>query len=672
LLKKLSILLAFLLTVAAAQDLPKGLTPAEKELMKTYVFPSSTEGVQTPPAFPVRTMAEWETLGGLIITWTSYQSILRQIVDFAQDEVPIYIICSDSNTVKNYLTQGGVPLNNLNFILAPFNSIWVRDYGPWTVYGGGVDSLLLVDWVYNRPRPSDDASPQAFANRYGAVLHETTLEPYRFVATGGNFMADGLGTGFSSKLIINENSSKTEAQINSIVSSFMGIDRYIKMDVLPYDGIHHIDMHMKLLDEETLLVGEYPPGVSDGPQIELNLQYVRNNFLSPFGRPYKIVRIPMPPDASNIYPSQGGDYRTFTNSVFVNKTVIVPTYDVRYDTTALRIYREALPGYRVIGINSNAIIPASGAIHCITKEIGVKDQIHIVHDRLPLLQPVPGLGYPVKAYAKSKLPVTRSLLYYTTDTLAGWNSVPLQNITGDSVIGYIPEMTPGRDVFYYFSIATQNRTVTRPITAPTGFFRFFTDVPLPVELSDFDLFTQNGEVVVTWTTSSEVNNRGFEVERKLEGSEYWSVIGFVQGAGTSTAMKNYRFSDKLPGTGTISYRLKQYDNDGTVKMFNAASVDVEEFGYELYQNYPNPVNASVNSTVVYFTLRDDSYAALTLYNAIGEEVMKPVSSILGKGIHKVEIPTRELTAGVYFYRLETIPQGNGMKNTLIRKMIVTK
>ena len=648
------------------------MTPEEMEMMKNYRFPTSTEGIQTPPTFPVRTMAEWEPLGGLIITWTSYQSILRQVVDFAQDEVPLFIICSDSNSVKTYLTQGGVPLNNLNFIIAPFNSIWVRDYGPWTVYGGGVDSLLLIDWVYNRPRPNDDASPQAFANRYGAVLHETTLEPYRFVATGGNFMTDGLGTAFSSKLIINENSSKTEAQINSIVSDFMGIDRYIKMDVLPYDGIHHIDMHMKLLDEETLLVGQYPQGVSDGPQIELNLQYVLNNFQTPFGRPYKVVRIPMPPDSQNKYPSQGGDYRTYTNSVFVNKTVIVPTYDVKYDTTALRIYREALPGYNIVGVNSNSIIPASGAIHCITKEIGIKDQIHIVHNLIPVIQPVPGLGYPVKVYYKSKLPVTQALLYYTTDTLAGWNSVPLQTLAGNDAVAYIPETGINKTIFYYFSISTQTRTVTRPIMAPAGFYRFITDSPLPVELTSFDLYTQNGEVVARWSTATELNNRGFEIERKKASDTGWQKVGFISGAGTSTSQVTYTFTDKTPGTGTVMYRLKQFDLDGTVKIYGERSVDVDEFGYVLYQNHPNPVNISDGSTVVYFTLKDEAFTTLTLFNSIGEEVARPVSTTMGKGIHKVEISTAALPAGVYFYRFETVASGNNGKQTQMKKMIVTK
>ncbi len=82
-------------------------------------------------------------------------------------------------------------------------------------------------------------------------------------------MVDGLGTAFSSKLVFEENPTKTEEQIDSIMNLFMGINRFIKMDNLQYDVIHHIDMHMKLLDEETLLVGEYPTGVSDGPYIEI-------------------------------------------------------------------------------------------------------------------------------------------------------------------------------------------------------------------------------------------------------------------------------------------------------------------------------------------------------------------------------------------------------------------
>ena len=116
-------------------------------------------------------------------------------------------------------------------------------------------------------------------------------------------MSDGHGTAFASELILEENEAgnpyfvtvKDEVEIDDMMSDYMGISRYIKMPVLPYDEIHHIDMHMKLLDEETLLVSEYPTGAADGPQIEANLQYVLSNFNSMFGTPYKVIRITVPP-----------------------------------------------------------------------------------------------------------------------------------------------------------------------------------------------------------------------------------------------------------------------------------------------------------------------------------------------------------------------------------------
>ena len=107
-------------------------------------------------------------------------------------------------------------------------------------------------------------------------------------------MSDGFGTGFSSRLVVDENgpggffnpTSKTEAEIDTLMKQFMGIKTYVTMPVLPYDGIHHIDMHMKLLDEETLLVGEYPFGIADGPQIEQNISYIQQNFTSVFSTIY--------------------------------------------------------------------------------------------------------------------------------------------------------------------------------------------------------------------------------------------------------------------------------------------------------------------------------------------------------------------------------------------------
>ncbi|MEY3444328.1 MAG: hypothetical protein RLZZ519_2609, partial [Bacteroidota bacterium] len=363
---------------------------------------------------------------------------------------------------------------NVDFFQAPFNSIWCRDYGQWNIYTHDVDSLALIDWIYNRPRPKDDTVPSSIARHESLPLYQTTVAPYDLIHTGGNFMTDGFGTGFSSNLILDENPSHTAAEIDTIMAKFMGINRYVKMTTLPYDDIHHIDMHMKLLDEETLLVGEYPQGVADGPQIEANLQYVLSNFNSIYGTPYKVVRMPMPPDAAGRYPNNNGDYRTYTNAVFVNKTILVPGYETRYDTTAQRIWEEAMPGYNVEFINCNSIIPSLGALHCITKEVSASDPMLISHQ--PLADTYDSQNpYQVDARIQHRSGIALAELYYRTDTLLPFQSVAmtLSNAPNHTWTANIPAQAPGTKIDYYISaVANSGKAQVRPMPAPAGYWSF--------------------------------------------------------------------------------------------------------------------------------------------------------------------------------------------------------
>src|ERR1043166_667253 len=120
-----------------AQNDSHRLSEKEKAAMPAYLrnLPQhSPAGFTNPPSSAVRASAEWEEIDALIITWTSYTSILREIVRAAQTETKVIIVCSDSNTVKNSLTGSGIPLTNLQYIIAPFHTVWSRDYGPWDIY----------------------------------------------------------------------------------------------------------------------------------------------------------------------------------------------------------------------------------------------------------------------------------------------------------------------------------------------------------------------------------------------------------------------------------------------------------------------------------------------------------------------------------------------------------
>jgi len=489
------LLLLFFVSSASAQNIPLGFTKEETKMLDWYDFHNFSEkGITTPPNIPVRTMAEWEEIAAICITWTQFKSILAQIILYAKEEVEVILICESASLAQSQLLNiYDLPnLDNITFLERDYNKIWMRDYGPNTVYYNDVDSLAIVDWIYNRVRPDDDVIPDGIGELLNIPVFSTILEPTDVVNVGGNFTSDGLGTGFSSKLILTENgpeniydvTPKDEVQIDAIMEEWMGIDRYIKMDELPYDGIHHIDMHMKLLDEETILVGEYPAGQADGPQIEENINYILEYFQSPFGTPYKIERIQMPPE-NGIYPDNGAAYRTYTNSVFVNKTILVPIYqEEQFDTTALCIYRENMPGYNVVGIDCNSIIQLSGALHCITRSIGVADPLWIVHQEL--CNQIDNFSdHEVKAMIKHRSGITTANLYWKTDLDAEYESIPmtLTDSEIDEWTGFIPNQGMDAEKIYYYIEGTSNsgKTQVRPLPAPEGYFEFETNFATSTE-----------------------------------------------------------------------------------------------------------------------------------------------------------------------------------------------
>lgn len=473
--------------VAQNQPLPKWMTDEEKTLLPNYSFhQNSDRGITTPPEGNLRTMAEWEETEYLLLTWVpNYSSTLTRITAAAVEETKVLIITNNPNSVTNTLTNANVPLNNVEFLNRGFNTVWIRDYAANTVYKDWNDERILVDWIYNRPRPLDNSAPEAYASQLNIPLYQMTEAPTDVIATGGNFMSDGFGTAFSSNLILDENGSgnnfnatvKSEADIDNIFQDFMGIETYIKMENLPYDAIDHIDMHMKLLDEETLLVSEYPPGVADGPQIEANLQYVLSNFNSVYGTPYRVVRIPSPPSVSGLFPDQNGHYRTYANQVFVNNTVIVPFYREEYDTIAQRILEDAMPGYKIVGVNVDGdfgeqLIAAGGAIHCITHAVGIEDPLMISHQRLrdteDDLNP-----YEVSAYISHRSGIEEATLFYKTNLEDSYQSVSMQNTSDDDWTALIPAQDKGTTIYYYVSAtANSGKSSNRPMPAPEGYWKF--------------------------------------------------------------------------------------------------------------------------------------------------------------------------------------------------------
>ncbi|MBK7630137.1 MAG: T9SS type A sorting domain-containing protein [Ignavibacteriales bacterium] len=189
----------------------------------------------------------------------------------------------------------------------------------------------------------------------------------------------------------------------------------------------------------------------------------------------------------------------------------------------------------------------------------------------------------------------------------------------------------------------------------------------PVELTSFAATTDNKNVNLNWSTATELNNSGFQVERS-SGSEY-QVVGFVAGHGTTTEVQNYSYSDKNVDAGTYTYRLKQVDFDGTFEYSNAIEVEVlgvKEFA--LGQNYPNPFNPS---TKINFSLAVDSKVSLKIFDVLGQEVATLINGQLAAGSQEVSFNASSLNSGVYFYRIDASGI-DGQKFSSVKKMILTK
>ncbi|TES92818.1 MAG: T9SS type A sorting domain-containing protein [Candidatus Cloacimonadota bacterium] len=424
--------------------------------------------VTSPPSGWVETPGELEPLYGVFVTWRYgwYDYIFYEIVREVVEVSRAYIIVrsgSEQTNVTNYLNSHGVPLDSVYFMTFSNNSIWIRDYGPWFMRQED-NTEGIVDFIYNRPRPLDDTIPWRIGNAWGIQVYGSPLEH-----AGGNFMVDGLGTGFASDLIYDENLGYSPAEIESLMLAYSGLEQFIVVQKMNIEYTGHIDLWTKILNDTLVLVGEYAPGHPNYNLLNQNADLIaslknREDF------PFRVARMPMPWSMSDAPP-------TYLNSLMVNNKVLVPTWGLAEDDTAIFIYQQLLPDHQIVGINCSAMSGSGGAIHCITMQAPSRLYIHIKHYPLPdstndTLNP-----YRVRAQiiTSSSLTAESTLVYYKINSSPAFDVTPLAAV-GDTpgvYAGYIPAQSPGDTVYYYLQAKnSDNIRRTSPVDVPPHIYSF--------------------------------------------------------------------------------------------------------------------------------------------------------------------------------------------------------
>jgi hypothetical protein len=189
---------------------------------------------------------------------------------------------------------------------------------------------------------------------------------------------------------------------------------------------------------------------------------------------------------------------------------------------------------------------------------------------------------------------------------------------------------------------------------------------VPVELLAFTASVNNSEINLLWSTASELNNRGFEIERSINDADNFVTIGFVEGESTSTEINYYSFTDHpdFSGKSVLYYRLKQVDFDGTYSYSDIVQVTYDvPSTFVLNQNFPNPFNPS--TSITYFVPKE-SFVTIKIYDFLGREVKTLVNNFLSTGSYEILFDASDLTSGTYFYTMIA----ENYSNT--KKMIILK
>ncbi|MEE9230148.1 MAG: agmatine deiminase family protein [Acidobacteriota bacterium] len=444
------------------------------------------------PRFP-RVAAEWEPALGALVRWPPVVP-KELLVEIAEDDRLFLLVDDDAaqRKAEMELEDLGIDLEVVDFILVGDSSSlsWPRDWGPFALFDEegmfhladprfvGYPSatpacegrLFTLDIPFFGEDPIDDNATEIVAKTLG--FSNLRLP---FALTGGNALVDGHGTAFSTCVMLNENRrylGVSEDEFYRATEAQLGISNYVIVPNFEWFGIQHIDCLLKPLDEETILVKRVPEGHPDHEPIKEIVTYLAT-LTNPHGRPYRIVRIDTPPYLLGHFVAN------YTNSLILNRKILVPLFGISADEAALQTWRELMPGYEVIGFENPGFWGWSwlDALHCRVRAIWDPEMLYMHHRRLDeRMDAAP--SYHIEAlirdHSGAGLIEEELILSWRLHGQAEWNETGLRTEANPEMFtASISGPEPGDMVEYFLSAADRSgRRETLPRGAPAGFYTF--------------------------------------------------------------------------------------------------------------------------------------------------------------------------------------------------------
>ncbi len=428
---------------------------------------------------------EFEKMEGLLLTWDYHPQrdpVTAAVAKAVQPSATVWIIYypgqapMDTTEIRNFLRDQGVADENVHLIPGWTETLWIRDYGPFTGYN--IQTIppyrYFMDAGYSAyNRPKDDSIPTQLANSWGIPVVDLPLQ-----FEGGNVLFDGTGRGWGSTRIFEQNTNYSQTQVKAMLEEYFGLEDFMFLQKLTQSGggqWAHVDMYMKILDSETIMISEYPDWVPDYFLIE-SFAITLGSMTNFDGTPYRIVRIPAPPKANgNWATTQNDEMRTYTNSIIINDVVVVPSYNLpEYDSVAKQIYQENMPGYRIEMVDATVLTPLYGALHCITKEVTKPEYLRIRHQKITGMLTYTNPYMVIDARIDCNLTADSAFVYFKFNDETEFIRVSMTPGC-PYYVGVINGIQKTDTVHYYIYTARNGDEVVLPPPAPNSYFSFWFD-----------------------------------------------------------------------------------------------------------------------------------------------------------------------------------------------------
>jgi len=623
-----------------------------------------------PPEGIIRNVAEFDQMQAVLIRYPF--GIPVELIREMAEETEVLTIVANANeeqTVLGIYEDHNVDLDNCSFLYAPTDSYWVRDYGPWFAFDGNKQPGI-VNFPYNRNRPNDNDIPIRISEYLDIDLYGMNL-----THTGGNYMCDGMGMAASTDLIWEENWDKTHEEIDTLVYDYLNIEEYdVRPDPLD-EYIKHIDCWGKYLSPGKVLIGEVPENDYRYDDFEEAANFFANQ-ISSYGKPYEVVRIFTPGTPPNT---------PYTNSLILNKKVLVPITGSQWDDEALEVYEEAMPGYEIVGIMYNSW-ENTDALHCRTKGVADIEMLYINH--------VPKLGivgyqesYKISAEFMANsgedLFADSILIYYSING-GEFVSGTMVNDSVDSWTGTISGMEIGDSVSYYlFGADEAEKRAFHPFIGEADPHEFVVSNELKLEPDTLLFLTfddcldglllhiinlTNDSVEITHIKGEPGEYYGFYwMVEELPETPFWIAVDDTLTLKVFIGIPvNNPLGGLLQDTIFVETNSEIYSSLIMVDSILVADIHQAEMKNTL-RVFPNPFCTNLNFE---FETTESSSVILSIYNVDGQ-LIKQFSQHFTSGIVQFswdgkDESGQQMPMGYYFYKLQTGDHSFSGKVLLVR------